>query len=76
MTRGTITTVAELKAGDRFYKYGGAKTAMQFIEEESHDRYKVCEAKATVSGLSSSKLDKILKGGVKVVFLRNVNDQP
>lgn len=74
MKRGEITTVADLRSGDRFYKHGGAKTVMQFIEEESHDRFRVCEAKATINGLSNKKLDKILKGGTQVVFLRNVND--
>lgn len=76
MKRNEITTVGELKPGDRFCKpKDKGKTAFEFIGVESHGKYKICSSVKMKNGFPiNDKLIKIMTGNTVVVFLRNVND--
>lgn len=77
MKRNDITTVDQLKPGDRFCKPSEkGKIAYEFIGEESYGKYEVCNSILMKNGFpSNNKITKIMKGGTVVVFLRNVNDK-
>lgn len=85
MERNTITTVAELKPGDRFYKVNDKhKNVLQIVEDKpkkTHFRtYKIfcCQV-----GIVDGKLHQTAKEGffkpilkdTAVVYLRNVNEE-
>ena len=78
MKRNQVTTIRELKPGDRFYKQSNkTKVAMEFIGETSvHDKFEVCEAAAIgKNGFAKKVQIKECRGSTVVIYLRNVNDK-
>ncbi|KIO75605.1 hypothetical protein TH53_19905 [Pedobacter lusitanus] len=76
MKRGLLTTVNQLKEGDRFQKAASkSSTVFQFLRQESHEKFEACEASGMLNGqVKNSCKVKVLKGSTRVVYLRNVND--
>lgn len=76
MKRGQITTLAELKTGDRFYRLGdGKKVSLHFAgESKVLNQFDYSNATAVKNGFTVTNQIRQGKGNLRVVYLRNVND--
>ena len=78
MIRNQITTVSELKPGDRFYKHPAKnKKVLQFLGEGSKlNSYEICEASVlTKNGFPKPAQVKEMAGKTVAVYLWNISDR-
>lgn len=76
MERNEVTTVSELKVGDRFYLKGSSsRKAYEMIGPLSYGKFEVCPADKMVNGtpINKSRIE-VVKANTGVVYLRNVNN--